>query len=369
MVLPGFEWSLPCEGRLEKEPENAAPQQMLRGSVSQCDIDQDFGNSVDRMLDAALFATTKMHMLEKAVAHYRTPAQKTIKNIKKAANYSTSYRGFASSSEAADIILDEKIKVKDEDSADYARQRYIDEMHPKVIARTMQLSLALGAADTARKEQLTASAMSSLRQLVGDAEANLARQQLSGWAKEIQVPESMYDQESWDVESFGAKLKDVTKLAMKGDPVVQELIEELRSYNHHSKLSQFSSKVIGSGLNIATWAAPGFFLPAACELANVGYVMATGGPEEDKLLTELYYDKRVESRYRAINEEAQLALSQYQNALHDRNPVLLMCCESVLAQLVGAENMDCVVARTLLTHKIVAQHTLEATANSDKTLR
>ena len=110
--------------------------------------------------------------------------------------------------------------------------------------------------------------------------------------------------------------------------------------------------VIPGSLSVGSWIAPGWGIPIALELINAGYIMATGGPEENKLVKELYYDKRVESRYRVINEETTLALTQYQAAIHTRNPALLMCCESVLTQLAGSDNISSVLGTTFLSHEL-----------------
>ena len=366
MSLPGFEWQLPCEGKFQPKATAAASALRLQGTVTAFDVDADFGQLVDSMLDAAVYKSTKMTNLDNAVAHYRKPNQQKLADIKDATNYVIPFRGNGVSSEAADVILDEKIKIKDKASAEYARQRYIDDLHPRVIAKTLQLAMAVGTPDKQRREELTKSALNSLTELVGKDGASAALQKVQSWSKDIRVPEQLYGTaNSWDVDFFRDKLKDATKLGMEGDPVIVELKKRLQKYNHKTMASRVGSKVVTGGLDLCSWIAPGFMIPIACEVANATYVMSTGGPEESKLIKELYYDKRVESRYRTINEEAQIALTQYQNALNVKNPVLLVCSESVLTQLVGAENIGTVLGgRTLLTHRVPGQKTIE-TAQSN----
>jgi hypothetical protein len=183
------------------------------------------------------------------------------------------------------------------------------------------------------------------------------------------VPEYVYSQEPWDVDTISKKLKETTKVAMDGDPVVTELMKRLQNYNHKSRTSKVTSKVVEAGVSIATWATPGFLIPLAFEAAGAAYVMATGGTEEHKLIKELYYDKRLESRWRTINEEAQLALSQYQAALASHNGALLACSESVLTQLVGSENIGQVLGKTFLCHKVIGKHPIETAANTAQSVQ
>jgi hypothetical protein len=355
MVIPGSEWQLPCETKLDSEGHrrpSTTSGTRLKGSVTEWNIDSDFGQMVDALLDGAVGSNPESTKLDRAVAHYRKKAPTLLSGAGDAANYLIPYRGFAPSSEAADIILDEKIKVKDRASAEYARQRFIDELHPQLVARVMQLAHALGIKDFVKREETIGRAMSSLQQMVGKQRAELALQKLTEWSK-LSLPETAYaGAADWDVEQFQTTAKRITKLGMDGDPVMQDIVNRLKKYNHHNAVSRVASHVIPGSLSVGTWLAPGWGIPIALEIINAGYVMATGGPEENKLVKELYYDKRVESRYRVINEETTLALTQYQAAVHTRNPALLICCESVLSQLAGAENLSSVLGTTFLSHEL-----------------
>ena len=75
--------------------------------------------------------------------------------------------------------------------------------------------------------------------------------------------------------------------------------------------------------------------------------MATGGPEQAKLLKELYLDKRFESRWKVLNEEAHLAVENYQVAILTHNPVLLAYSESVVSQMTSSETVNQVFGRYL----------------------
>lgn len=367
MTLPGFEWSLPCESKLDSSGQRRSAitsGTRLTGSVTQWNIDGDFGALVNTLLDGALGSDPKNVHLNRAVGHYTRSSSTFLSDAKDAANYIVPFRGFAPSSEAADVILDEKIKVKDRASAEYAKQRMIDDLHPKLVAKTMQLAMAVGTKDPVEREELVPKAVASLEEVVGKERAQLALAKLEEWGK-LQLPDSAYKASgNWDVEAYQTKIKLVTKLAMDGDPVMQQIVNSLKKYNHKSSLSRGAGKVVPAALNVASWVAPGLLIPAALQLVNAGYIMATGGPEENKLVKELYLDRRVESRYRTVNDEAELALSQYQNAQNLHNPALMVCCEAVLTQLVGTENISSVIGRTLLSHQATDPNSMTATSQT-----
>jgi hypothetical protein len=65
--------------------------------------------------------------------------------------------------------------------------------------------------------------------------------------------------------------------------------------------------------------------------------MSTGGTEDYKLLKELYLDKRLESRWKRLNQEATQSVNAYNNAIMTRNPVLLSLSESFITALGGEE--------------------------------
>ena len=81
--------------------------------------------------------------------------------------------------------------------------------------------------------------------------------------------------------------------------------------------------------------------------------MSTGGPEENKILKELYYGRRLEIRRKRINDETELALTNYQKALMTHNGPQLAMSEVVLAQLVGPEKITTVLQRDPVNDFIV----------------
>ena len=83
--------------------------------------------------------------------------------------------------------------------------------------------------------------------------------------------------------------------------------------------------------------------------------MATGGAEEDKMLRELYLDKRLDSRSQVIAEKSHLALENYQIAKLTKNPVLLAYCESVIKQMTGPDAVRSVLRKSVLEPSIAVK--------------
>lgn len=337
--------------RAIKKPKGVPTR--LDGSINLADTENAVGRRIDELLDAALDRDEKTKVLDKAVSHYRKTSQKVIAETKDAVDYMIPYRGFGPSSEAGDIILDEKVKLKSRASAEFARQKHIDETHVKVVASMMQLAMGLGMPDQARGFEISSSGLSSLKQLVGDEEAERTMQMLSAWSKELSIPESVYTQGPWDVHAKQEKLKGVMCEALDADPVVHEITKRLHKYNHRSKFARASAHVVETTLGAASLT-PTFVGPAA-KAALVAFIMATGGPEQCKLLKELYLDKRFESRWKVINEEAHLALENYQVAALTRNPVLLACSEALLGQMTDPQKAEEVLGVSVLPKQAVAE--------------
>lgn len=359
-VQPSFEagsfWSLPICGPLagrisvlgttRRKARVVQQPKELRGGISTSDQTDKVGHRIDELLDAALERDPQTKVLDKAVSHYRTTTQKVIAETKDATDYLVPYRGFGPSSEAGDIILDEKVKLKSRASAEYARQKHIDETHIKVVSSVMQMAMGLGMSDTARGQKIVSTELGSLKQLVGEEEAEKTMNMLTSWSKGISVPETIYAQGVWDVAQRGDKFKTVIQSALDNDPIVHEIQKRLHKYNHRSNFARVSAHVVQTTLGVAALT-PNFVGPAA-KLALLTFVMATGGPESCKLLKELYLDKRFESRCKVLNEEAHLALDNYHVALLTRNPVLLACSESLVEQMGGPDSVGEVLGQRVL---------------------
>ncbi len=344
-------WLLPMCGRLDKKgtvvgTAGGARHKELTGSVTVADESNRIGRRVDELLDAALERDPQTKVLDKAAAHFRSIPMRMVAQGKDAANFSVPYQGFGPSSEAADIVLGEKLKLKSRASAEYARQKHIDELHVKITASVMQIAMGLGMSDRARGRQVTSSGLTSLKGLVGDGEADKTMTVLVATSREVSVPESIYAQGVWDVDQRREKLKTVVEHALDNDPVVKEIERRLHKYNHRSAFARVSAHVVETALGVAGMAPD--FIGAAGKAALVTFVMATGGPEQSKILKELYLDKRFESRWKTLTEEAHLAVDNYHVAVLTRNPVLLACAESLVQEMSGPEAANTAFGQTVV---------------------
>src|SRR5205085_1048957 len=107
----------------------------------------------------------------------------------------------------------------------------------------------------------------------------------------------------------------------------------LHKYNHMSRAKRAAGHVMETALGAAALAPN--VIGSGAQVGLMFFEMATGGPEDTKLLKELYLNKRFDSRFSTINEETHLALNNYQLAVLTHNPVLLAYSQYWLQQLAG----------------------------------
>lgn len=353
-------WSLPISGPMtflrHKKPVVAQQKKELNGSINYEDPYESYTQQIDQLLECAWNRDPNFKTVEKAVDHYRKKTQIVIAESKDAANYVVPFRGFGPSSEAGDIITGEKLKLKSKASAEYARQKQIDELHVKVVSNLMQISMGLGMADQERGQAITASGVAALSEMVGPEEAERTKTMLAQMATQLTVPEGTFEKPVWDVQERQKLHKQILELSLDDDPVIHQIKKHVNKYNHKSKMAMVSSSVIQTVLGAASLT-PTFVGPAA-KTALVAFVMATGGPEQCKLLKELYLDKRLESRCKALNEEAHMAVDNYQLALLTKNPVLLGYSETLVGQMIGGHHVNEVFGTSLLAKKPASTETM-----------
>lgn len=349
-------WDLPLAPLVVAEEDQSQPRKKqprkFDASINLTDGVDAVAARIDDLLDAALARDPQTKVFDKAVSHYKTKTQQVIAEGKDAVDYLIPFRGFGPSSEAGDIITGEKLKLKSRASAEYAKQKHIDEIHVKVVSNMMQIAMGLGSSDKTKGEQSVAQGMAALKELVGDQEAERTLELLNTWMHDLNVPDAIYKQSAWDVNERQQKLQAVMERALDEDPVLNQITKRLHKYNHRSKFARASAHIVQTTLGAAALT-PSFVGPAA-KAALVTFVMATGGPEQCKLLKELYLDKRFESRWKVINEEAHLALENYHIAVLTRNPVLLAASESIIDQMAGEDTVKSIFGSSVLPKAQVA---------------
>jgi hypothetical protein len=356
---PSAKWALPPAERMGDEVEVAPAMPVGKkiprrfdASISASDAPNAVAARIDALLEAALQNDGKTKDLDKAVTHYRSKTQVAIAQAKDTADYVIPYRGFGMSIEAGNLILDENVKVHSRASAEYARQRHIDDLHVKVVSNTMQIAMGLGMSDQTKGAETVEEGYEGLKELVGVEEADRTLSLLRTWVKELDIPEAAFTHTAWNVKERQEKLKVVLSSALESDAVLHEITKRVHKYNRKSKFARVSAQIVQSVLAAASLT-PTFVGPAA-KTALVTFVMATGGPESCKLLKELYLDKRFESRWKVLNEEAHMALENYHIAMLTHNPVLLACSESLIDQMSGGDTVHSVLGRSVLPKQAVA---------------
>ncbi len=318
---------------LDKKTENNTKTN-LKGIISVYEgptPDQLVGNLVNQ----AIQKDQNSALLDKKNKQMHGIVHKAISGAKISANFITEYRGFEMSSEGADVILDEKLRLKSKSATEYAQQKHNDELHAKVFASLLQLAQGLGYRDQHSREKAIAAGLKPLSDLVGEDEAKRTLAKLESWSRQLQVPESILSQDPWTVIELQQKSEQLLRESAQSDPVMGLVRRALHKYNRHSKLALGAAKVINTSLNIAMFS-PTIVSPAA-QILQFVYQMATGGPEDQKLLAELYLDRRMESRWKRLNQEATQAVNAYNNAIMSDNAVLLGLSESFIQALGGEE--------------------------------
>lgn len=308
---------------------------VLQGEVSTYQPNTVVSQTINSLVDAALANDPRTAKLNKDVAHYNTLASKMFTRGKDTLNFTVPYRGLDPSIEAGNLATGENMKIKGLGAAEYAKQKQIDETHVKVVTSVMQIATGLGMADRAHGQRTVSTELNTLRGLVGDAEAERAVSTLQQWSTGVSKPAAAFDQKAWDVNQQRDKKLSVIATALNSDPVVTEVLTRLHKYNHRSKFARVSHRVIVTTLG--TIALGPDFVGAGGRLALGAYVAATGGPEQDKIMKEMYLDNRLESRTTVLNAETQLALENYQLGKLTRNAVLMAASEAVVQQMAGPE--------------------------------
>ncbi len=339
-TVPNHNWSLPIAGQIHTPKIRVQPkekQQKLDAGITLAQGSRISGR-LDDLLGAALDRDENVPDIVKKLAHFNTRTQKIFAETKDATNYLIPYRGFGPSIDAADVALDEKLKVGSKASAELAYQKQLDEKHLQLVQCMMQMAAGMGMDDQTRGFELTNQGLQALTALVGKDEAEKTMGMLSQWRKDLVIPETVYGQGAWDPKSHEAKLSLIREHSLENDSVVKQIKDRLHKYNKHSKLSRVSSQVIQTTLGVASLT-PTFIGPGA-KIALLAYVMATGGPEQCKILKALYLDKRLESRWKVLNEESHLALSNYQVGVLTKNPLLIAMSESLVEEMSGADTVQ-----------------------------
>lgn len=241
------------------------------------------------------------------VAKYSTKMQQLIAGGKDYINYLFPFRGFSPSSEGGNIVLGEQLKVKGLPAALLLQQLAMDKAHLTFIVDLLQFGLD----GKTPPEGIDPAA--------------------------FQGPMGDNPSKFWDMKTINEKQKTLLLAAIDEDPTLQGIVSDLHKYNHRSKTAMTASKIIEPAL--AAGSMVPMFIGPICRGALANYIFATGGAEENKLLKEIYLDKRMESRVQTLSSEIDLAVTAYQLSAYTGNTSLQASAEAVLESLIPKDKL------------------------------
>ncbi len=338
------------------ECQDVGTTHQLQGFVYE-GVNLDPSESLKQLVDSAYSRSELANQLDKKGGKHQRGMQKVWVMTKDMAQWATTCKGFEQSSEAADVILDEKIRLKSQSAIAYAKQKQMDELHTRLMSALMQLAMGIGMPDKVKGEHSIQRGTERLAEIVGENEAKQTVETMRDWAEANASGQQFAngDLETRDIFEMQKRSEKIMAGALEGDDVVKEIRTQLHRYNKHSNLMRFTAKMINTTLSIAAFT-PTFVSPAA-QLAQMAFISATGGPEEAKLLKELYLDRRLTSRLNSLMSETSLLVSNHNLAVVTQNPVLLKFTEDMIEQMTSKE-----VAHNILYSP--AESSEEKTANA-----
>lgn len=314
---------------------------------------------VDELVNMAHLKHPRTETLDNKVKTYKSAHRKALAKSLDALNYVFGYRGSTPSSEMGDVILEEKKKLKSKGSAEWLSQQHKDEVELAVVATAMDLAAALGGSfsDADEDKQQATIAYNSLKELVGDDLARKTVLEFRSWSRNPATIKAM-DGKVWSISQRQEKQKAIMQICKDTDPVIKDVVAAVHKYNGHGKLYLATARTIKTSLGIASMS-PTVVAPAS-QIALFFYTMATGGDEEDKMLREIYLDKRLASRSTVISEKSHLALDRYQLGKLTKNPILMTYCENVVKHMAGPQATPSILNNSVATTAVNAKP-LEAT--------
>ena len=242
------------------------------------------------------------------------------------------------SMEGSRVILDKNQKLTNLWVAELGKQKYWDEMHSKIMAQVMQISMGLGIESPEQSDVAIRKGLDGLEKLVGKETADSTLAELSEWKNQLNIPELVFQQEPWDVDMTERIYQNALKTSADGDPLVRHIFSRVKKYDH-GKIANCTASVVEANLAAVTILSGNPLISLGSEGAATAFVMTTGGPEENKILQEIYYGRRLEIRRKRISDETNLALTNYEKGLLRHNKTQLAMSEIVLANLVGPERI------------------------------
>jgi hypothetical protein len=247
------------------------------------------------------------------------------------ANYAMLFKGVSPSTEGGEAILKGKLPPRSLAAAACGKQQMEDQVQRQLASQIMEMAMGMGSANNSSANQQVSHADRMLRNTAGAAAANESAQFLRGLATTAVADAGVPCQ--WSAQSTEANVSTAVKIAATRDPVIAALRHEVHHYNRHKKGALGAQRVTRTALSAASLT-PSIVGPVA-QVFLFGEILGTGGTEQDKLLKELYIDKRLESRVGLLTDLSHMAIYYHHVGVSTHNKVLQASSKSLLTSLVG----------------------------------
>jgi hypothetical protein len=253
------------------------------------------------------------------------PTRALVAGTKSLGNFVLDLRGFDWSIQGADAILDQAKHEKSAFAKEYLLRQEHDARELAATRSVLQLAAVLDR-DSTKADK----ALANLQTIVGKENAELVQNRLRAmYTNDELITER--EHLIFDIDQKNEKLKNVLSAAASQDEVLKGATKRLEKFNHRSKFMQYTAKVVYTSLGIASFS-PTLVAPIA-GASLLAFMMATGGPEQDKLLKEIYLGKIMQSRCDVLNEKAHLVTEGLDLALLTNNKRLYACTKELLATM------------------------------------
>lgn len=249
-------------------------------------------------------------------------------------NFMLDTRGTDWSKEGADVVVGKKSDLSSETTQFYLDQIHRDDLHWQVVSSIARVAGAYSNALTADSSVGSFNENAALlQQLIGARETERTIKWLTEQAMDDQ--QGKPPKQKWlDLAQLLDCQEAMNRTAMEKDAVLETIKRELLPFANKGKNKRIATKLAYSALGIASFV-PNWIAPIA-ETTFLSTMMANGGPEQDKLLKELYFAKRLEKRHDLIGKEVSLALSCHQISIETGNTALLHFSQDLTAYLCGS---------------------------------
>lgn len=330
-----FLFSLPVSAAVQSadlQPEPEHPT--LHGGVSLKGLPEK------QPLEKCL-GTSSVTEAELQPKHKPSIVRSTLAKGKSLANFVCDLRGFDWSKEAANAISDTNIDPKNADAREYLLNANNDRAEYRKSVLIMQLALNIDR-DTKKSQE----AVTELSKLIGPQQAietYKAIEQINCANVDLADPRLRLD-----FEQKQQTIKRILEQSSTTDPALLSTTKTLAKYNHRGKVIQATAKVVYSTMGVAAFT-PTLVAPLA-EATLLTFMMATGGPEQDKLLKEVYLAKILQSRCNLLSEKAHLVVDTMDMALLTNNKRLLVCTRVLLNELTDEKTTTSILGETTSTH-------------------